>query len=159
MLDKKYSANEKENKWLNYWKDNGIYDFKPDQREIYSILVLKEGEHRVIFIGKSFFIEIEQVKFILIFSLEKLSLAIEESILLDNLYILFPILIFPFILPNWTIWEVDALFIFLLFSINSEIVYLKFSFSKDIVSPKSTLFSNLHVISPLDELYFWTLPK
>ena len=37
MLDKKYSANEKENKWLNYWKDNGIYDFKPDQREVYSI--------------------------------------------------------------------------------------------------------------------------
>ena len=26
MLDKKYSANEKENKWLNYWKENGIYD-------------------------------------------------------------------------------------------------------------------------------------
>ena len=37
MLDKKYSANEKENKWLNYWKENGIYDFKPDQREVYSI--------------------------------------------------------------------------------------------------------------------------
>ena len=37
MLDKKYIANEKENKWLNYWKENGIYDFKPDQREVYSI--------------------------------------------------------------------------------------------------------------------------
>ena len=37
MLDKKYIANEKENKWLNYWKENGIYDFKPDHREVYSI--------------------------------------------------------------------------------------------------------------------------
>ena len=37
MLDKKYSANEKENKWLNYWKENGIYDFKSDHREVYSI--------------------------------------------------------------------------------------------------------------------------
>ena len=37
MLDKKYNANEKENKWLNYWKENGIYDFKPDHREVYSI--------------------------------------------------------------------------------------------------------------------------
>lgn len=37
MLDKKYNALEKENKWLNYWKENGIYDFKPDQRKIFSI--------------------------------------------------------------------------------------------------------------------------
>ena len=37
MLDKKYNANEKENKWLNYWKENGIYDFNLDQREVYSI--------------------------------------------------------------------------------------------------------------------------
>lgn len=37
MLDKKYNALEKENKWLNYWKDNKIYEFKPDQREVYSI--------------------------------------------------------------------------------------------------------------------------
>ncbi len=37
MLDKKYNANEKENKWLNYWNENGIYDFKLDEREIYSI--------------------------------------------------------------------------------------------------------------------------
>ena len=28
MLDKKYNANEKENKWLNYWEENGIYNFK-----------------------------------------------------------------------------------------------------------------------------------
>ena len=28
MLDKKYNALEKENKWLNYWKDNKIYEFK-----------------------------------------------------------------------------------------------------------------------------------
>lgn len=37
MLDKKYNALEKENKWLNYWKDNKIYEFKMDGREIYSI--------------------------------------------------------------------------------------------------------------------------
>lgn len=37
MLDKKYNALEKEIKWMNYWKDNKIYEFKPDQREIYSI--------------------------------------------------------------------------------------------------------------------------
>lgn len=37
MLDKKYNALEKENKWLNYWKDNKIYEFKIDGREIYSI--------------------------------------------------------------------------------------------------------------------------
>lgn len=37
MLDKKYNALEKENKWLNYWKKNGIYDFKPDQRKVFSI--------------------------------------------------------------------------------------------------------------------------
>ena len=28
MLDKKYNALEKEQKWLNYWKDNNIYEFK-----------------------------------------------------------------------------------------------------------------------------------
>ena len=37
MLDKKYNAEEKENKWLNYWKENNIYEFKQDQREVYSI--------------------------------------------------------------------------------------------------------------------------
>ena len=37
MLDKKYNAKEKEEKWLNYWKENKIYDFKIDTREIYSI--------------------------------------------------------------------------------------------------------------------------
>lgn len=37
MLDKKYNAQEKEAKWLNYWKENKIYEFKPDQREVYSI--------------------------------------------------------------------------------------------------------------------------
>ena len=37
MLDKKYIAKEKENKWLNYWKDNNIYEFKRDNREVYSI--------------------------------------------------------------------------------------------------------------------------
>lgn len=37
MLDKKYNAKEKESKWLNYWKENKIYEFKPDQREVFSI--------------------------------------------------------------------------------------------------------------------------
>lgn len=37
MLDKKYNAFEKERKWLEYWKENKIYEFKPDEREIYSI--------------------------------------------------------------------------------------------------------------------------
>ncbi len=37
MLDKKYDFKEKELKWMNYWKENNIYEFKPDQREIYSI--------------------------------------------------------------------------------------------------------------------------
>ena len=37
MLDKKYNANEKEAKWLNYWQENKIYAFKPDKRKIYSI--------------------------------------------------------------------------------------------------------------------------
>ncbi len=37
MLDKKYDAKEKEEKWLNYWKENEIYKFRPDEREVYSI--------------------------------------------------------------------------------------------------------------------------
>ncbi len=37
MLDKKYNAKEKEEKWLNYWKENKIYEFTPDQREVFSI--------------------------------------------------------------------------------------------------------------------------
>ncbi len=37
MLDKKYNALEKENKWLEYWKDNKIYEFQLDQREVFSI--------------------------------------------------------------------------------------------------------------------------
>ena len=37
MLDKKYDFKEKEIKWMNYWKDNNIYEFKQDKREIYSI--------------------------------------------------------------------------------------------------------------------------
>lgn len=37
MLDKKYSAQEKETKWLEYWKENKIYEFKPDQRDVFSI--------------------------------------------------------------------------------------------------------------------------
>lgn len=37
MLDKKYNSLEKEEKWLNYWKENKIYEFKLDQRKIYSI--------------------------------------------------------------------------------------------------------------------------
>ena len=37
MLDAKYNSVEKEEKWLKYWKENKIYEFKPDQREVYSI--------------------------------------------------------------------------------------------------------------------------
>ena len=37
MLDKKYDFKASEIKWMNYWNDNNIYEFKPDQREIYSI--------------------------------------------------------------------------------------------------------------------------
>lgn len=37
MLDKKYDSLVKEEKWLNYWKKNKIYEFKSDYREVYSI--------------------------------------------------------------------------------------------------------------------------
>lgn len=37
MLDKKYNALEKEAHWLNYWKENKIYEFKVDGREVFSI--------------------------------------------------------------------------------------------------------------------------
>lgn len=37
MLDKKYNAQEKEQKWMHYWAEEGIYKFIPDQREVYSI--------------------------------------------------------------------------------------------------------------------------
>ena len=38
MLDKKYNATEKERKWLDYWKENKIYEFNPNQnKEVYSI--------------------------------------------------------------------------------------------------------------------------
>ena len=37
MLDKKYDALEKEKKWLDYWQKNKIYEYKRDEREVYSI--------------------------------------------------------------------------------------------------------------------------
>ena len=37
MLDKKYNAEEKEKKWLDYWNENNVYEFKEDGREVYSI--------------------------------------------------------------------------------------------------------------------------
>ncbi len=37
MLDKKYDAQEKEKKWMDYWKDNKIYEFKRNGKEVYSI--------------------------------------------------------------------------------------------------------------------------
>ena len=37
VLDKKYNFNEKEIKWMNYWEDKNIYEFIPDNREVYSI--------------------------------------------------------------------------------------------------------------------------
>ena len=32
MLDKKYNTQEKEQKWMDYWENNKIYEFKPDYR-------------------------------------------------------------------------------------------------------------------------------
>lgn len=37
MLDKKYIASEKEKKWLDYWNENKIYEFKRNGKEVYSI--------------------------------------------------------------------------------------------------------------------------
>ena len=37
MLDKKYNAQEKEQKWLEHWRTMNVYGFKPDQRKVYSI--------------------------------------------------------------------------------------------------------------------------
>ena len=38
MLDKKYKANEKENKWKNYWEEKEIYKFDKNKKgEVYSI--------------------------------------------------------------------------------------------------------------------------
>lgn len=37
MLDKKYNAEEKEKKWLDYWKNNKIYQYKRNGKEVYSI--------------------------------------------------------------------------------------------------------------------------
>ncbi len=37
MLDNKYVALEKEAKWSSYWQDNKIYEFKQDERKVYSI--------------------------------------------------------------------------------------------------------------------------
>ena len=37
MLDKKYNALEKESKWASFWQENKIYEFKPDEREVFSI--------------------------------------------------------------------------------------------------------------------------
>ena len=37
MLDNRYDFKDKENKWLNYWNDNKVYDFKQDKREVFSI--------------------------------------------------------------------------------------------------------------------------
>lgn len=37
MLDKKYDSKAKEQKWLDYWRKNKVYEFHPDNREVYSI--------------------------------------------------------------------------------------------------------------------------
>ncbi|MBQ2917049.1 MAG: valine--tRNA ligase [Clostridia bacterium] len=37
MLDKKYNAQEKEIKWMDYWKENKTYSFKRNGKEVYSI--------------------------------------------------------------------------------------------------------------------------
>lgn len=37
MLDKKYNAKEKEEKWLKYWNDFNIYKFIENEKKVYSI--------------------------------------------------------------------------------------------------------------------------
>ena len=37
MLDKKYNAREKEEKWLKYWLDEEVYKFERNDKEVYSI--------------------------------------------------------------------------------------------------------------------------
>lgn len=37
MLDKKYNAQEKEIKWMDYWKENKTYSFNRNGKEVYSI--------------------------------------------------------------------------------------------------------------------------
>ena len=37
MLDKKYNYQEKEAKWRDYWKENNIYKFVPNNKAVYSI--------------------------------------------------------------------------------------------------------------------------
>ncbi|MFV0380399.1 MAG: valine--tRNA ligase [Anaerorhabdus sp.] len=37
MLDKKYNAIEKEEKWLKYWKEKNIYKFTRNNKEVFSI--------------------------------------------------------------------------------------------------------------------------
>lgn len=37
MLDKKYSAQEKEQKWQDFWKEKEIYKFTPNQKDVFSI--------------------------------------------------------------------------------------------------------------------------
>lgn len=37
MLDSKYIANEKETKWLKYWEDNKVYEFKDNGKKVYSV--------------------------------------------------------------------------------------------------------------------------
>lgn len=54
MLDKKYDSLVKEEKWLNYWKKNKIYEFKPDYREVYSIDTPPPTVNRKIHIGHIF---------------------------------------------------------------------------------------------------------
>lgn len=37
MLEKKYDFKTSEEKWLNYWQENNVYEFNLDKREIFSI--------------------------------------------------------------------------------------------------------------------------
>jgi len=37
MLEKKYNALQKEEKWLHYWNQNKVYKFKESKKERYSI--------------------------------------------------------------------------------------------------------------------------
>ena len=40
MLDKKYNAEEKEQKWQEYWFENDVYKYEPKEKYIWGICLL-----------------------------------------------------------------------------------------------------------------------
>ena len=109
--------------------------------------------------GSPFFTLIFALSGSFIFSLSYDSSASNNCSLLDNLYILSPIWMLPFILPITTFSPILAFEMFALFIISSETLYFVFSFSKFIVSPTERgWFSNIF-ICPFSLLYPATFPK